>query len=56
MEEKKIDHNFANGYQKLRDNAKASEHCSDNGVNQSFHSNLSTYPVNLESPIDIENS
>jgi hypothetical protein len=53
---KKMEHNFADGYQKLRDNAKASKLCSDNEVNQSPHSNFSTYPVNLESQIDIENS
>jgi hypothetical protein len=51
-----MEHNSADGYQKLRDNAKTSELCSDDGVNQSPHSNLSAYPVNLESQIDIENS
>jgi hypothetical protein len=53
---KKTEHNFADGYQKLRDDAKVSELCSDDGVNQSPHSNFPTYPVNLESQIDIEDS
>jgi hypothetical protein len=33
MEEEKTKHNFADGYQKLRDDAKTSELCLDDGVN-----------------------
>jgi hypothetical protein len=57
VEERRKKHIFADCYQKLRDNAEASELCSEDGVNQLPCSNFSTwYPVSLESQIDIENS